>query len=226
MSIIIDSPTELTTAVTDFLLALFSMVVLLIVYSIGHSRDPKKTRIWVWAFGLLTVASLFGAAAHGFKMSERMNFILWQPINLSLGLTIALFVAGVVYDLRKFSIPFALIIALLTIALVFYLITILVPGSFAIFIIYESVAMLFALTSYLILSFREKKKGYWFMSAGILVTMIAAAIQATGSINFKLVWEFDHNGIFHLVQIIGLFFLLTGLRFGFLSQSFPGKESA
>ena len=97
---IIDSPTEQTTAVTYICLALLALTVSLVVYNIGHSRDPKKAIIWTGAFGLLTVASIFGAAAHGFKMSEQTNFILWQPINLSLDLTIALFVAGAVYDLR------------------------------------------------------------------------------------------------------------------------------
>jgi hypothetical protein len=226
MSFIIDVPTEQTTAVTDICLALFALTVSLIVYKTGHSRDLKKARIWAWAFALLTIASIFGAAAHGLKMTEHMNFILWQPINCSLGLTIALFTAGVVYDLRGFSIPSALIVVFLLAGLGFYMITIILHGAFIIFILYEAVAMLFALISYWILALRKKQKGYWFMWVGILVTIVAAGIQVIESIRLTIIWEFDHNGIFHIVQMIGLVFLLTGLRSGFLSSSLTRQEFA
>lgn len=214
---ITDIPTEQTTAVTDILLGCLAMVVSLTVYKTGNPRDPKKARIWVCAFGLLAVASFFGAAAHGFKMTERTNFILWQPINLALGLTVALFAAGVLFDLKGASLPRALILALLAAGVFFYAITVLVPGTFIMFIFYEAIAMLFAFISYLVLSFRKKHKAHWLMAAGILLSIIAACIQAVNSVRFTLVWEFDHNGIFHIIQIVGLIFLLSGLRSGFLS---------
>jgi hypothetical protein len=214
---LIDSPTELTTAFTDLLLAAVSLTVLVCVYRTGHSRDSKKTLIWLWAFAFLTVASVFGAMAHGFKMAERTNFILWQPINLSLGITVALFVSGVVYDLRRHSIPSPVLALLLASALVFYAITVLIPGYFLIFIIYEAVAMIFAFVSYLVLSIRDKSKGYLFMTAGIFISIIASTIQATHSVSFRFIWEFDHNGVFHLVQMAGLVLLLIGLRAGFMT---------
>jgi hypothetical protein len=217
--IIIDIPTEQTTAVTDVFLAMMALIVSIIVYHIGHLRDMKKALIWTWAFSLLAVAAIFGAAAHGFQMTERTNFILWQPINLSLGLTVALFSAGVVYDLKGFELPRVIIPAFILTGLGFYFMTILFPGAFIVFILYEAVAMLFALVAYLTLSFRKKNSAYWFMAAGILISIIASGIQATNSIRFTLVWEFDHNGIFHLVQMIGLVFLLLGLRSSFLTHS-------
>lgn len=216
---IIDIPTEQTTAVTDVFLAMMALIVSIIVYHIGHLRDMKKALIWTWAFSLLAVAAIFGAAAHGFQMTERTNFILWQPINLSLGLTVALFSAGVVYDLKGFELPRVIIPAFIVTGLGFYFMTILFPGAFIVFILYEAVAMLFALVAYLTLSFRKKNSAYWFMAAGILISIIASGIQATNSIRFTLVWEFDHNGIFHLVQMIGLVFLLLGLRSSFLTHS-------
>jgi hypothetical protein len=214
----IDSPTELTTAFTDLLLAALSLTVLICVYRTGHYRDSKKTLIWLWAFAFLTAASVLGTAAHGIKMSERTHMILWQPINLSLGMTVALFVSGVVYDLRRLSIPLPFLVLLIASALVFYAITVLIPGSFLIFIIYEAVAMVFAFVSYLVLSIRDKNRGYFFMTAGIFISIIAAMIQATHSVRFRFIWEFDHNGTFHLVQMAGMVFLLFGLRSGFISD--------
>ena len=220
---IIDIRTEQTTAVTDILLSLLAMTVSIIVYRTGKARDLKKARIWSWAFGLLDVASIFGAAAHGFEMSNRMRFILWQPINLTLGFTIALFAAGVVYDLKGFTLPRAVIPVFMGAALAFFCLTLLIPGTFILFILYEAVALLFALFSYSVLSFRRKGNGYGLMTAGILISIIAAAIQSTNSIRLSLIWEFDHNGIFHLLQMAGLIFLLLGLRRGFLSGRITGK---
>jgi hypothetical protein len=52
------------------------------------------------------------------------------------------------------------------------------------------------------------------MAAGVFLSIVAAAIQAKQSTSIRVIWEFDHNGIFHLVQMAGLVLLLAGLRAG------------
>jgi hypothetical protein len=78
--------------------------------------------------------------------------------------------------------------------------------------------MLFSFTVYVFLASRKKVKGAGLMAAGILVTIIAAAIQAVETIKITFIWQIDHNGIFHIVQMIGLIFLLYGLRVEFRSR--------
>lgn len=219
MPLIIDIPTEQTTAATDVLLAILSFIVAIKVYQTGIHIDKIKTRIWVWAFGLLSFASAVGAIAHGFQMSKFTNFLLWQPLNLSLGIAIGLFAAGVIYDYKNFSLPKNLIPKLLIFACIFFMITIILPNAFIVFIIYEAIAMLFAFVVYIILALRKKIKGAWVMAAGIFVTIIAAAIQSIEAIAVTFIWEFDHNGIFHIVQMIGLIILLKGLQLEFKSRT-------
>jgi hypothetical protein len=144
-------------------------------------------------------------------MSEKTNFLLWQPLNLALGLVVSLFVVAVAYDFRDYSVSKKLVIAMLFAGIVFYAVTLFIPGAFIVFIIYEALAMLFALIIYSMLAIKKKLKGAWIMSAGILVTMIAAGIQASESVLVKVIWQFDHNGVFHLVQMIGIVLLLSGL---------------
>jgi hypothetical protein len=43
------------------------------------------------------------------------------------------------------------------------------------------------------------------------LNIVAAALQAS-SMRITILWPFDHNGIFHLVQIAGLLTLGAGLR--------------
>ncbi|MBN1696666.1 MAG: hypothetical protein JW881_04040 [Spirochaetales bacterium] len=222
----IDIPTEQTTAITDLVLAVSALTLSLFIYGIGRTRDGKKSCIWSWAFGLLALASVLGAAAHGIMMSKTIHFIIWQPIHLSLGLTIALFTAGVVYDIREYSLPRGFMPVILGIGVIFYLITVLVSGGFYVFIIYESIAMLFALVSYIILAIGKKKSRFWLMAAGIFISISAAVIQASGSVHLTLIWEFDYNGIFHLLQVIGILFLYTGVIADLRARSLPSGTSA
>jgi hypothetical protein len=208
----IDIPTEQTTAVTDIILGIGALVLAIYIFQLGTKTDGTKRKIWAGTFFLLSVASIIGAFAHGFQMSERANTILWHPLSLALAFTVALFAAGVVYDLKHYSLPKWVLPAFLGTSVAFFLISLLIPGTFLIFILYEAVALLFALTTYIILSIKGAVKGAFVMTSGILVTIIAAALQATGSIRFTLIWEFDHNGVFHVAQLIALVFFLVGLQ--------------
>ncbi|MBL7139076.1 MAG: hypothetical protein ISS17_09910 [Bacteroidales bacterium] len=208
----IDIPTEQTTAATDVVLAIVALLVCLLTYRAGKVNNPKKGKIWAWAFGLLAFAAMTGAVAHGFQMPARLNYILWQPLNLALGLTVSLFVVGVVFDLTRGHLPRFVLPLLITAGTLFYLVTLIFPGTFLVFILYEAVAMLFALIVYILLGIRNRVRGAWLMALGIFITMIAAAIQASESVQVHCIWDFDHNGIFHIVQIAGLLVLFAGLR--------------
>lgn len=215
----IEIPTEQTTAATDLIMALMAIWAAFKINKEGRKVSPLKTRIWVWVFVLLAIGALFGTIAHGFKMDDQTNHLLWQPLFLSLGLAVSLFAVGAIYDLKGISMPKFTIPLLVLLGLVFYLVTVLIPGSFLVFILYEGVVMLFALISYISLAARNKLNGAWWMVGGIAITILAAAIQASEAVSFSLIWEFDHNGIFHLVQMVGIVVLLNGLMIDFKSET-------
>jgi hypothetical protein len=58
------------------------------------------------------------------------------------------------------------------------------------------------------------------MAAGVLTTIIAAGIQSSGSWSVHLVWQFDQNGSYHLVQMPGLLLLAAGVQ-----ASLPAPET-
>jgi hypothetical protein len=207
----IDIPTEQTTAVTDILLALVSAIGITWIIRTGHRIDRQKTIIWTFAFALLMVSAILGAIAHGIKMSEETNKLIWQPLNLFLGLSVAFFAIGVIYDLQQFRIQKSVVILILTLGFIFFAVTLIFPGLFFVFIVYEALTMLFALTSYLILFVKKKFTGANYMTTGILLSIAAAYVQSDESFSLDFIWKFDHNGLFHLIQIMGLFFLFSGL---------------
>jgi hypothetical protein len=160
----------------------------------------------------LGFASFIGAAAHGLAMSKEINFWLWQPISLALGLVIAMVVLATVYEIwgeaayQKAQLP------MIGVAVIFYTITILIPGTFLTFIVYEAIAMLFALAGFIYLAVRKHPSGAWWMVAGILITIVAAVVQAVGKTGVVLFLGLDHNGVFHLIQIFGVLALTMGLQ--------------
>ena len=95
--------------------------------------------------------------------------------------------------------------------LVFYLTTLIYPGIFFLFIVYEGLALFIALGAYLFLTVTGEP-GAGFMASGVLLSIIAAGLQARKSIAVTLIWKFDHNGIYDIVQTVGLLVLIAGLR--------------
>jgi hypothetical protein len=168
--------------------------------------------IWAWTFSLLAFSSLLGAIAHGYEMSLKTNDRLWMPINLSLGLALGLFVVGALFDLSGEIVARMALPVMLVIGFGFFLVTIRKPGTFLTFIAYEAIAMFFALGVYIYLLFASAFMGAGWMVVGILVTIVAAVVQATGKAGKGIFWYFDNNGVFHLIQMVGMVFLYFGLN--------------
>ena len=113
-----------------------------------------------------------------------------------------------------------------TIAILFFAVTQLVDGAFLGFVIYEAAGLSFALLGYLWLGLIRQRPGAGLMTAGILVTLAAAAIQATRLVpQISVVWTFDHNGLFHIVQMLGVVLILSGLRAAILHRPVGRSDS-
>ena len=53
--------------------------------------------------------------------------------------------------------------------------------------------------------------GVWLMVFGIGRNIVAAAIQASGTVRLNLGVPLDHNGVFHLVQMVAIVVLVAGV---------------
>lgn len=208
---IVNEPIERTTAFTDAVLAFFA-IGCAIYLQIGDVGEVWKYSIWTWAFICIALSSMLGAVAHGSVLSEAAHKSIWQIINLALGLSVSLFVVGVSYDLWGFPVAGYMFWLMLVLGCAFFLVTRIFPGIFFVFIIYEGIALMFAFAAYAWIAARGSIDGAALMATGVFVSIVAAAIQATRQVGFKLIWHFDHNGIFHMIQVLGLAFLVMGLK--------------
>jgi hypothetical protein len=209
----IKDPVEKTTAATDIVLALIALGgIVYLRCLLLNSGELWKINIWSAAIGLIGLDAALGATAHGLVLPRAFHRRIWLALNLALSLAVSLFVVGVAYDLWGFEISLTTLPILLIAGLGFYLTTLIYPGVFFLFIVYEVVALVFALGAYMFMAIHKDLPGALLMAAGIFVSIIAAGIQANKSVFLTFIWRFDHNGFYHLVQIVGLIILLMGLR--------------
>jgi hypothetical protein len=200
---------ERTTAATDAVLAVAAVVVIVAVRRAAPASFARA--IWLGAVACLGAASALAAAAHGLAMAEPTRQHLWQPLWLTLGAMIALFVVAALHDWRGERTARSGLGPMLAAAAAFYLASRLAGGSFLVFVVYEAVGLLFALLVYAALAFAGRP-GALAVALALGVSLMAGAVQAT-------TWQvelaglpFDHNALFHLVQLAGLPFLALGLR--------------
>jgi len=206
-------PTEQTTALTDLLLAATSAIAGVILW---RRRQVRPLRSWVWLgmFASLMLAGLLGALAHGLELDGALRRKIWQPLNATLGLTVACFVTGAVLDLWGPSAARRSFPPLLLASAGFFVYATFLSNSFLSFVLYEGIAMLFCLVTYAMLAAKHRLPGAWWMTLGVLLTIAAAAVQATHAVRIKLLLPLDANGVFHLIQLCALGFLVAGLRPG------------
>jgi len=208
----VESATELTTAATDAVLALECVLLMRWLHR-QAGAPPWRARLWGGVFALMAAAALLGAVAHGFAMPEALRDLLWLPLYLALGILVALVVVGAVADWRGWTpgrrlLPWAVAAGVALVA-----VTQLLGGAFLIFIVYEGAALLAALAIYVLLAVRGRLPGAGVVALGLVLNLAAAAIQAS-DLSLHLVVPFDHNGVFHLVQMFATAVLALGLGAG------------
>lgn len=203
------SETELTTAATDAVLGGLCLVLAWRLSALPTAA-PLKQHVWMAVLVAMAIGALLGAVVHGLALAPGLRQLLWKPLYLSLGLTVALVVVAAVADwsgdaAARRTLPWAI-----AAGVAFFAWTELRPGSFAVFLAYEGVGLATALGIYLALM-RAGTPGAGAIAAGLLLSVVAAVVQTTGW-TIRLGIRLDHNGLFHLVQIAGVIVIASGVR--------------
>ena len=205
--------TELTTAATDLLLALAALGCAILLWRRRH-RDAWKATLWTAIFGALVIGSTLAAVAHGLVIPARLQTGIWVAIYLALGLVVAGFAVAAVTDLAGAETARAILKLMALLVLLFLLAVMLMGGDFAPFILFEALCLLFALAVYVRLGWAGGRRDARWLALGLVLTLLAAALQALRLGAFVCVWPFDHNGAFHLLQMVALLPIAVGLRTG------------
>lgn len=194
---------EPMTMATDYLLALFALV--FAVRLVSETRRPPAIA-WTIAFGLTACAAIAGGTFHGLRelMSEPGLAVLWKLTMVSVGGASMMLALGLIQ--ARFSGRSRIMLSTLFVAkFAIYVIWIWSRDSFLWVIIDYGITILFMLVVEA-WHLRKSAASRWIV-ASLAISIVAAAVQQSG---WALHEHFNHNDLYHLIQIVALWLLYRG----------------
>jgi len=189
---------EPMTLATDYLLA--AAAAAMAAFTLRTAGEQDSRRWWGVAFIALALGAALGGAFHGFRIAA-----LWKPTVLVLGVASAGMVAGSAVATTRGMWRLALL-ALAAAKLAIYWACVWRDDRFVWVVIDTGSA--FALVALLHLLGWRRPGSRWIV-AGVAVSLAAAAVQASG---IDLHRHFNHNDLYHLVQLGALLLYYRGVR--------------
>lgn len=189
---------EPMTLATDYLLAAVTGAAG--VLTLRTAAGQSSRRSWGIAFLALALAAALGGTHHGFALQA-----LWKPTVLTVGVASCGMLAGSAFATTRGALRQALLGFAVAKLAVFWLWTwrddrfIWVLADTA--IAFAAVALLHAL--------RLRDAGSRSILAGVGLSLAAAAVQASG---LDLHRHFNHNDLYHVIQIAAIALYYRGVR--------------
>ena len=184
---------EPMTVVTDYALGGVAAWLSLLLF-----RSPQtSSRLWAVAFAALAAAAFLGGTWHGFVHSD----LLWKATTLSAGVASFGMVAGSAYAVFSGGARTLVMTAALAKLLV-YSGWMLFHHQFIYVVIDTAIAFIVVAALHL-----WKWNGP--ILAAVALSVVAGLVQASG---FKLHEHFNHNDLYHVIQIAGVVLLYRGAR--------------
>ena len=199
--------TEPVTAITDYILAVEVIILGILLRSTNANRE-NSVHLWGLSFFAIGVAAIAGGTFHGFRqqMEPLVSSLFWRISNYSIATAVLFFVLAGIFVLspQRFRRPF-LILAMFQFITYLYLSTKKLDPAY---LLYSNLPLLLAL---LILGIRRstntgKPRSYW-MITGILVSAVGVALLKSG---LQLHRHFNHNDLYHVIQMGAMFLLYKG----------------
>lgn len=180
---------EPMTVFTDYILAVAAAVFAVRLWNVF--------RAWAVAFAFTAAASFLGGTYHGIAplLTDDAATALWKATVLSVGLASAFLLAGCG---RAFAVVAA-------VKFVIYAAWIVIDDDFAVVIADYGATLLIV---GIVFATRRSRATPWVIGS-IAVSVIGALVQQSG---MALHRHFNHNDIYHVIQLLALWMLYRGGR--------------
>lgn len=194
---------EPTTTVTDALLAAESLLLSALLFHHYAEGGGVPAALWAGGFVATGISAAAGGVYHGFpEWSAGVRSALWKCVIYSVGLTSLLLFSGSAIATTSGPARLALVSAA-AVQFCVYAVWMIRHNEFKYIILDYVPAMLGILVLQL---FHFQQSSPWIIG-GILVSFAAAGIQLSG---FRRRLPFNHNDLYHLVQMLAMYLLYRG----------------
>lgn len=209
----IDSPPVLmgvyepATLITDYLLGAVTTVLALGLWNHGASSGNVSVRLWGCALLAMAVSAFAGGTYHGFGpyLSDRQQRLLWSTTVRVVGSSSFFLVCGIAVA-QLDGTPRVVAIGIAFVKLVWYLAWIRRREAFRYVIVDHATALLVVLL-FQVWAWRQGAGSAPWLVSAIVVSFVGGAVQGLRLSPYRL---FNHNDVFHVVQILATWLLYEG----------------
>lgn len=200
--------TEPMTMITDYLLGALAFVLAMRLLGDPSAGQHASGRLWAAAFVMTAVAAFVGGTYHGFIqwMPGVAGRAMWKATLAATGVGSACLLAAAVLAATAGPLRQALI-GLVVVKLVVYLWTIATRDAFVLVIADYGTALLAVLLAAWFIRPSGLSPAAWWLAAGVAVAVVAGVIQWAHLAPHA---HFNHNDLFHVVQMASLYLLYRG----------------
>src|SRR5262245_19164376 len=184
---------EPMTLATDYLLAGVAGWLSVLLFRIPQ----KSVRSWALAFAALALGALLGGTWHGLVRSD----LLWKATLSCVGVASFGMVAGSAYATLSGNTRTTLL-WIAALKLVLFSFVIVARDDFIVVISDTGIALLVVAALHL-------WKWNGMLLTGVAVSVLAGVVQASG---IRLHEHFNHNDLYHVIQVAAMVFLYRGAR--------------
>lgn len=206
------SEVAVTQAITDLLAGLI-LVPMVAVLSIIPSNNQNEKKRWIRLLTFLCASCLLGYAAHYWCRSEWSFKFIWIPLYAVMFEAVNQFVL-LAYLIRSSGThPTAKESILLHIlSLAVFLPTVLIwlitgTGTIKIFVIYAAIVSLIGFASLIAPALQKKNHAVRIILLALVPLLPTVYVQIKRDAVWHCIWDFNYNGIAHLLIIAGLIIL-------------------
>ena len=193
------------TLATDYALGLLALALSIRMRRRGATSGRSS---WVFALAAAAAAALLGGTYHGFLpwLDTRIATLLWKATLLSIGC--AAYGVSMATIRIHLSEPAGRVCrTVVVLQLMLYSVGAMLTDAFLIAIVNYSIAFGFVLAMHARAWLRWRDSPSAWVTAGVVVSFLAAGIQAAGIAPHPY---FNHNDLYHVVQMVGTWMLYRG----------------
>ena len=161
-----------------------------------------------WSFYAVAMGSIIGSLFHGFgpHFPKLMREWIWKGALTCMGFTtFSLMMAGVSAVMSYYS--YRIIMWGAVIGLILYGWQTVKFAGFGHSVKFIAIGMIIIFTAFATLYWRQAHPGSGYLFAGVLLTIASGGLWATG---WSIHKQFNHNDLFHVIQMVCLWLLHQG----------------
>jgi hypothetical protein len=200
--------TEPMTMITDYAMGALAFVLAMRLLTDATAGRQLSGRLWAAAFVTTAVAAFVGGTCHGFIqwMPGLIGRALWKMTLLATGLGSAFLLAAAIVASVAGPLRTALVVVV-AVKLIVYTWTIASRDQFVLVIADYGTALVAVLLAAWFIRPSGLTPAAWWLTAGVAVAVVAGLIQWA---HLAPHVRFNHNDLFHVVQMASLYLLYRG----------------